>query len=102
MIILLTIAFAALEVLGAVQPRANADNRQMAQQLFQEALSVRQALLLEDYIDRLHEVTKLDGKFAEAFHELGRAYIEQGTIDGRNRALSALGRAIRLAPQNTE
>ncbi len=102
MITLLTIAFAAFEVLGAVQPRANADNKQMAQHKFQEALSLRQALPLEDYLDRLQEVTRLDGKFAEAFHELGRAYIEQGTIDGRNRALSALARAIQLAPQNTE
>jgi GWxTD domain-containing protein len=102
MITLLTIAFAAFEVFGAVQPGVNADNKQMAQHKFQEALSLRQALPLEDYLDRLQEVTRLDGKFAEAFHELGRAYIEQGTIDSRNRALLALGRAIRLAPQNTE
>ncbi len=102
MITLLTIVLTAFEVWGAVQPRANADNKQMAQHKFQEALSLRQALPLEDYLDRLQEVTRLDGKFAEAFHELGRAYIEQGTIDGRNRALSALGRAIQLAPQNTE
>ncbi len=102
MITLLTIVFAVCETLGAVQPRANADNKQMAQHKFQEALSLRQALPLEDYLDRLQEVTRLDGKFAEAFHELGRAYIEQGTIDGRTRALAALGRAIQLAPQNTE
>ncbi|MGH7454731.1 MAG: tetratricopeptide repeat protein, partial [bacterium] len=102
MITLLTIAFAAFEVWGAVQPRVAADKKQMAQQLFQETLSLRQALPLEKYLDRLQEVTRLDGKFAEAFHELGRAYIEQGTIDGRNRALIALGRAIQLAPQNTE
>lgn len=102
MITLLTIVFAAFEVWGAAQPCANADKRQMAQHKFQEALSLRQALPLEDYLDRLQEVTRLDGKFAEAFHELGRAYIEQGTIDGRNRALSALARAIQLAPQNTD
>jgi GWxTD domain-containing protein len=102
MITLLTIAFVVFEVWSAVQPRADADDKQMAQHKFQELVSLRQALPLEDYIDRLQEVTRLDGKFAEAFHELGRAYIEQGTIDGRNRALSALRRAIQLAPQNTE
>ncbi len=102
MITLLTIAFAAIEVWGAAQPRADAGNKQMAQHKFQEALALRQALPLEEYLDRLQEVTRLDGKFAEAFHELGRAYIAQGTIDGRNRALPALRRAIQLAPQNTE
>ncbi|MGH7599907.1 MAG: hypothetical protein ACREOI_26425, partial [bacterium] len=61
MITLLTIVFAVCEALGAAQPRANADNKQMAQHKFQEALSLRQALPLEDYLDRLQEVTRLDG-----------------------------------------
>jgi GWxTD domain-containing protein len=102
MIPLLTIAWAAFEVWGAAQLRAHADKKLMAQQLFQEALSARHALALEDYIDRLQHVTKLDGKFAEAFHELGRAYIECGTIAGRNQASAALERAIQLAPRNIE
>jgi GWxTD domain-containing protein len=102
MITLLTIVLTAFEVWGAVQPLAEADNKQMAQHKFQEALSLRQALPLEDYLDRLQEVTRLDGKFAEAFYELGRAYIEQGTIDSRNRALAALERAIQLAPRNMD
>jgi GWxTD domain-containing protein len=102
MILLLTIALAACEVLGAAQPRTDADKKQLAQLKFLEALSVRPALPLQEYIDRLLEVTRLDGRFAEAFYELGRAYVEQGTIEGRNHALPALRRAVQLAPQNTE
>jgi GWxTD domain-containing protein len=100
MIALLTIALAA-NVSAFTQPRAEFDKKSAAQQLFQQTLSARPALSLEEYIGQLERVTYLDNKFAEAFHELGRAYLEQETILGRNRALLALERAIRLAPQNT-
>jgi GWxTD domain-containing protein len=102
MLILLTIALVAANAWGLPQPRAGSEKKLAAQQLFRQALSARAALSLEEYIRQLERVTALDGKFAEAFHELGRAYIEQETIAGRDRAVSALERAMQLAPQNTE
>jgi GWxTD domain-containing protein len=101
MLILLTSAFAAT-VLSVAQPSTGSEKELTAQQLFRQTLAARPALSLEEYIRQLERVTYLDRKFAEAFHELGRAYIAQSTLDGRNRALAALERAIRLAPQNTE
>jgi len=102
MLILLTIALVAATALGFTQPHAGSEKKLAAQQLFRQTLSARAALSLEEYIRQLERVTAFDGKFAEAFHELGRAYIEQETIAGRDRAIVALERAIQLAPQNTE
>ncbi|MDZ7360860.1 MAG: GWxTD domain-containing protein [candidate division KSB1 bacterium] len=102
MLILLTIALVAANAWGLPQPRAGSEKRLAAQQLFRQTLSARPALSLEEYIRQLERVTALDGKFAEAFHELGRAYIQQETIAGRDRAVEALERAMQLAPQNTE
>jgi GWxTD domain-containing protein len=101
MLILLTIALAAAQALGFTQPGAGSAKKRAAQQLLQQALSGRASLSLPEYISQLERVTTLDGKFAQAFHELGRAYSEQGTIAGRDRAVLALERAIQLAPQNT-
>jgi len=98
---LLTIALVAANTLGMAQPGRGSEKKLAAQQLFQRTLATRSALTLEEYIRNLERVTALDRKFAEAFHELGRAYIEQKTIAGRERAVSALERAIQLAPQNT-
>ncbi len=102
MLILLTIALVAANAVGLPQPSAGSEKKLAARQLFRQTLSARGALSLEEYIRQLERVTALDGKFAEAFHELGRAYIEQETIAGRNRAVEALERAMQLAPQNTE
>ncbi|MDZ7314002.1 MAG: GWxTD domain-containing protein [candidate division KSB1 bacterium] len=98
---------AAINVLGvaavdAKQPGHKTDKKLAAQQLFQETLSLRNVLPLEEYITRLERVIRLNNKFAEAFHELGQACIERGTIEGRNRAFTALERAIQLAPRNAE
>ncbi len=101
MTLLLTVALAA-NALGFTPPGAPAEKKPAAQQLFQQTLAARSSLTLEEYIRQLERVTALDKKFAEAFHELGCAHLEQNTIAGRNRALLALDRAIRLAPQNTE
>jgi len=102
MLFLLTIALVAASAWGFTQPDANSDKRSAAQQLLQQTLAARPSLSLEEYIRQLQRVASLDGKSAEAFHALGCAYIEQGTIAGRNRAESAWARAIQLAPRNTE
>lgn len=101
MLVLLMLAFLAANAHGFVQPGAGSEKKQAAQQLFLQTQSLRPALDLHEYISRLERVTALDGKFAEAFHELGRAYIEQKTIAGRDRAVTALTRAIQLAPRQT-
>jgi len=102
MLILLIIVLVAANTRGFAQPERGAEKKQAAQQLFQETQSRRAALAVDEYIGRLERVTALDRRFAEAFHELGRAYLRQETIAGRERALLALERAIQLAPQNTE
>ncbi len=99
---LLTIAAVAAHALGMAQPGRNSEKKQAAQQLFQQTLAARSSLTLAEYIRHLERVTALDGKLAEAFHELGRVYIEQETIASRERAVAALERAIQLAPQHTD
>ncbi len=101
MLILMLIALAA-QAGGFAQPERRAEKRQAARQLFQETQSLRAALAVEEYVSRLERVTALDNRFAEAFHALGRAYMQQETIAGRERALQALERAVQLAPQNTD
>jgi len=102
MLILLMIALATANAAGFAQPEGRAEKRQAARQLFQETQAFLAALSLDEYISRLERVTALDSRFAEAFHELGRAYMQQETIAGRARALAALERAIQLAPQHPE
>jgi len=99
---LLIIAFVAANALGVAQPGLGSEKKLAAQQLFQHTLAARSSLTLAEYIRNLERVTALDHKFAEAFHELGRAYIQQETIAGRERAVAALERAIQLAPRQTE
>lgn len=101
MLVLLMIALAAANVSGFAQPGAVSEKNLAAQQLFLQTQSLRPTLDLNEYISRLERVTALDGRFAEAFHELGRAYIEQKTIASRDRAVAALTRAIQLAPRQT-
>lgn len=102
MICLLTVTVTAATVLVAASPQSRADKNLAARQLFAQAQAQRDSLPLETYIDRLKRVTKLDGKYAEAFHALGRAYIEHETIDGRNLAQAALERAVQLTPRNLD
>ena len=102
MLILVSIILVAANTWGFAQREDRAEKRLAAQRLFQETQTLHPALTLDEYIGRLERVTALDRRFAEAFHELGRAYIRQATILGRERALAALERAVQLAPQNTE
>jgi GWxTD domain-containing protein len=99
---LLTITITAATVLGAAPSQSEAERKLAAQQLFAQTQAKRDSLPLETYIERLARVTELDGKFAEAFQALGRAYIERETIDGRNLAQAALERAVQLAPRNLD
>lgn len=102
MLILLIIVLVAANAWGFPQPERRAEKRQAARQLFQETQTLSSTLTLDEYIGRLERVTALDRRFAEAFHELGRAYMRQETIVGRARALLALEHAVQLVPQNTE
>lgn len=78
------------------------DERTMhAQQLLRATLAARDSLSLDNYIKQLEEVTRLDKKNAQAFHELGRACMRLETVWGRARALVALQRAVQLEPSNT-
>jgi GWxTD domain-containing protein len=98
----LLITTLAVLIVGGSPPGTDSAKRVAAQKLFHETASARDSLPLDTYIAQLEQVIQLDKKFAEAFHELGRAWIEKGTIDGRNRAQLVLERAIQLAPRNTD
>ncbi len=76
------------------------DRELQAQQLLRATLSARDSLALPEFIKQLEKVTHLDKKNADAFHELGLAYTRLETVSGRERALPALERAIRLQPRN--
>jgi len=99
---LLTIALVAANASGMAPSGRGSEKKLAAQQLFQHTLATHASLTLAEYILNLERVITLDGKFAEAFHELGRAYIQQETIASRERAVQALERAIQLAPRQTE
>ncbi len=72
-----------------------------AQELLRATLAARDSLSLEEYIKKLEQVTRLDKKNAAALLELGLAYTRLETVWGRERALLALERALRLEPKNT-
>ncbi|NUO82169.1 GWxTD domain-containing protein, partial [candidate division KSB1 bacterium] len=76
------------------------DRELQAQQLLRATLSARDSLALPEFIKQLEQVTHLDKKNADAFHELGLAYTRLETVWGRERALPALERALRLQPRN--
>ncbi|MCH8871180.1 tetratricopeptide repeat protein [candidate division KSB1 bacterium] len=68
----------------------------------------RQGLLLasegktESAIDAFKTAVKKDGKFADAYHQLGLAYIKIGTIESRKQATFALKRALKLDKMNIQ
>jgi len=77
-----------------------AEIRSPSREFYRQGLQLISEGKLESAIDAFKTAIKKDRKFADAYHQLGLAYIEIGTIESRKLATFALKEALKLDKTN--